>query len=54
MLAQQSLPMFPQAANDTLVNRQLRRNKGKATTTIRAKRAVVALTIQFVPVLSAL
>jgi hypothetical protein len=40
VLAQQSLPMFPQAANATLANRQLRFNKGKATTTIRAKRAV--------------
>ncbi len=53
-MAQQSLPMFPLAAKATLANSQLRRNLGKVTTTIRAKRAVVALTIQFVPVLSAL
>src|SRR3954468_3387814 len=29
---------FPQAARETLANAQLRRNLGKATTTIRAKR----------------
>ena len=36
-----SLPMFPQAAKAALANSQLRRNLGKATTTIRAKRAAV-------------
>ncbi len=36
-----SLPMFPQAAKSALANSQLRRNLGKATTTIRAKRAAV-------------
>ena len=36
-----SLPMFPQAAKTALDNSQLRRNLGKATTTIRAKRASV-------------
>src|SRR5579864_7586570 len=36
-----SLPMFPQAAKAALANSQLRRNLGKATTTIRAKRASV-------------
>src|SRR5579863_3409538 len=36
-----SLPMFPQAAKAALANSQLRRNMGKATTTIRAKRAAV-------------
>jgi L-lactate dehydrogenase complex protein LldF len=36
-----SLPMFPKAAKSALVNSQLRRNLGKATTTIRAKRASV-------------
>ena len=30
---------FPAAARETLANAQLRRNVGKATTTIRAKRA---------------
>jgi L-lactate dehydrogenase complex protein LldF len=30
---------FPEAARETLANAQLRRNVGKATTTIRAKRA---------------
>ena len=54
VMASKSLPMFPQAAKLALANSQLRRNLGKATTTIRAKRAVVAFTIQFVPVLSAL
>ena len=49
-----SLPMFPQAAKIALANRQLRHNQGEATTTIRAKRAVIALTIQLVPVLFAL
>jgi hypothetical protein len=52
-MASKSLPMFPKTAKTALANSQLRRNLGKATTTIRAKRAVVALTIQFVPVLSA-
>jgi L-lactate dehydrogenase complex protein LldF len=33
--------MFPQAAKSALANMQLRRNLGKATTTIRAKRAAV-------------
>jgi L-lactate dehydrogenase complex protein LldF len=36
-----SLPMFPQAAKTALGNSQLRRNLGKATTTIRTKRASV-------------
>src|SRR5947209_5053559 len=36
-----SLPMFPQAAKIALANSQLRRNLGKATTTIRSKRASV-------------
>ena len=36
-----ALPMFPQAAKAALANSQLRRNLGKATTTIRAKRAAV-------------
>jgi L-lactate dehydrogenase complex protein LldF len=36
-----SLPMFPQAAKAALANSQLRRNLGKATSTIRAKRAAV-------------
>ena len=36
-----SLPMFPQAAKAALDNSQLRRNLGKATTTIRTKRASV-------------
>ena len=36
-----SLPMFPQAAKAALANSQLRRNLGKATTTIRSKRAAV-------------
>ena len=36
-----SLPMFPQAAKAALSNSQLRRNLGKATTTIRTKRAAV-------------
>lgn len=35
------LPPFPQAAKSALANSQLRRNMGKATTTIRAKRAAV-------------
>jgi L-lactate dehydrogenase complex protein LldF len=41
MMASKSLPMFPQAAKAALENPQLRRNLGKATTTIRAKRAAV-------------
>src|SRR5260370_14867176 len=36
-----SLPMFPQAAKTALSNSQLRRNLGKATTTIRNKRLSV-------------
>lgn len=36
-----SLPMFPQAAKTALADSQLRRNLGKATTTIRTKRASV-------------
>jgi len=36
-----SLPKFPQAAKIALTNSQLRRNLGKATTTIRSKRASV-------------
>jgi L-lactate dehydrogenase complex protein LldF len=36
-----SLPMFPQAAKTALADSQLRRNLGKATTTIRSKRASV-------------
>src|SRR5947209_12789228 len=40
-MASKSLPMFPQAAKTALSNSQLRRNLGKATTTIRAKRAAV-------------
>jgi len=36
-----SLPKFPQAAKIALTNSQLRRNLGKATTTIRGKRASV-------------
>jgi L-lactate dehydrogenase complex protein LldF len=40
-MAARSLPMFPKAAKSALVNSQLRRNLGKATTTIRAKRANV-------------
>ena len=36
-----SLPKFPQAAKTALANSQLRRNLGKATTTIRTKRASV-------------
>src|SRR5260370_9157261 len=36
-----SLPMFPQAAKTALGNSQLRHNLGKATTTIRTKRASV-------------
>ena len=35
------LPPFPQAAKTALADTQLRRNLGKATTTIRAKRATV-------------
>ena len=37
-MAPKSLPMFPLAAKSALANSQLRRNLGKATTTIRAKR----------------
>jgi len=40
-MAPKALPMFPQAARTALSNSQLRRNLGKATTTIRAKRAAV-------------
>ena len=40
-MASKSLPMFPQAAKVALANSQLRRNLGKATTTIRNKRAAV-------------
>src|SRR5260370_276864 len=40
-MASKSLPMFPQAAKTALANSQLRRNLGKATTTIRNKRAAV-------------
>src|SRR5436305_522795 len=36
-----SLPIFPQAAKSPLATSQLRRNLGKATTTIRNKRAAV-------------
>ena len=54
MVAQQSLAMFSQAAKDTIITSQLCHNLGETTTTIRAKRAVIALTIQLVPVLFAL
>ena len=40
-MASKALPMFPQAARAALADTQLRRNLGKATTTIRAKRANV-------------
>src|SRR6266446_538669 len=40
-MASKPLPMFPQAAKLALANSQLRRNLGKATTTIRNKRASV-------------
>jgi L-lactate dehydrogenase complex protein LldF len=40
-MASKSLPRFPQAAKTALANSQLRRNLGKATTTIRNKRAAV-------------
>jgi len=40
-MASKALTMFPQAAKSALANSQLRRNLGKATTTIRAKRAAV-------------
>ncbi len=40
-MASKSLPMFPQAAKLALANSQLRRNLGKATTTIRNKCASV-------------
>jgi L-lactate dehydrogenase complex protein LldF len=40
-MAPKALPMFPQAAKIALANSQLRRNLGKATTTIRNKRASV-------------
>src|SRR5881227_1499663 len=40
-MASKALPMFPQAAKTALSNSQSRRNLGKATTTIRAKRAAV-------------
>jgi len=41
MMPAKSLPLFPQAAKSALANSQLRRNLGKATATIRAKRTVV-------------
>lgn len=40
-MATRPLPDFPHAARAALANAQLRRNLGKATTTIRAKRASV-------------
>src|SRR5436305_5780459 len=40
-MASKALPMFPQAAKTALNNSQLRHNLGKATSTIRAKRAAV-------------
>jgi L-lactate dehydrogenase complex protein LldF len=40
-MAPKALPTFPQAAKIALANSQLRRNIGKATTTIRNKRASV-------------
>jgi L-lactate dehydrogenase complex protein LldF len=40
-MASKSLPMFPKTAKAALANSQLRRNLGKATTTIRNKRAAV-------------
>src|SRR5437868_4576131 len=40
-MGSRSLPMFPQTAKTALANSQLRRNLGKATTTIRNKRAAV-------------
>ncbi len=40
-MASRSLPRFPQTAKTALANSQLRRNLGKATTTIRNKRAAV-------------
>lgn len=40
-MASRSLPGFPQTARTALANSQLRRNLGKATTTIRNKRAAV-------------
>ncbi len=40
-MASKALPMFPQAARTALSNSQLRRNLGKATTTIRTKCAAV-------------
>lgn len=40
-MANKALPMFPQAAKSALANTQLRRNMGKATTTIRNKRSAV-------------
>jgi L-lactate dehydrogenase complex protein LldF len=40
-MAPKALPMFPQAAKIALANSQLRRNIGKATSTIRNKRASV-------------
>src|SRR5690348_1608811 len=40
-MASKSLPKFPQTAKVALENSQLRRNLGKATTTIRDKRAAV-------------
>jgi hypothetical protein len=53
-MAQQSLPMFSQAAKATIVNSQLCHNLCEMTTTIRSKRAVIAFTIELVPVLFAL
>ncbi len=40
-MATKALPMFPKAARTALADSQLRRNLGKATTTIRNKRAAV-------------
>ncbi len=40
-MAVKSLPMFPHTAKSALANSQLRRNLGKATRTIRGKRASV-------------
>jgi L-lactate dehydrogenase complex protein LldF len=40
-MASKALPMFPQTAKVALANSQLRRNLGKATSTIRVKRANV-------------
>ena len=40
-MASKVLPMFPRPPKSALANSQLRRNLGKATTTIRAKRDAV-------------